>query len=188
MNETINTILKRRSCRIFKEDKVEKSLLENIVKAGIYAPSAMNQQPWHFTVISNKNLLDKISFDAKEVAKNNPLEYIRGYANNEKFHIFYNAPSVILISHKVDAYDPKVDCAAATENMLLAATSLGIGSCWVEFVSYLFEKETEISKKHMEELGIPKGYQTIHAIALGYSKLDNIPTPKHKQNVVNFID
>lgn len=188
MNETLNTILKRRSCRIFKEDKIDKSILKEIIKAGTYAPSAMNQQPWYFTVISNKKLLDKISFDTKEIAKNHPLEYIRGYATNEKFHIFYNAPSIILISHMENAYEPKVDCAAATENILLAATSFGIGSCWVEFISYLFEKETEISKKYVEKLEIPSGYKPIHAIALGYSKLDNIPVPKHKENTVNFID
>ncbi|MGL5725420.1 nitroreductase family protein [Cetobacterium sp.] len=188
MNEVIKNILERRSCRIFKEEKIEKELLKEIVKAGAFAPSAMNQQPWHFTVISNKDLLDQLSFDAKEIVKTHDLEYLRNYANNEKFHIFYNAPTIILVSHKEDAYEPKVDCAAATENILLAAQSLGIGSCWVEFVSCLFEKETPIAKKYMEKLGIPNGYKAIHAVALGYSKLETIPTPKHKENTINFVD
>lgn len=184
MNEVIKNILKRRSCRMFKEDKIDKSILLEIIKAGTYAPSAMNQQPWHFTVISNKELIDQLSFSTKEILKNHDLEYVRKYGNNEKFHVFYNAPSIILVSHTENAYEPKVDCAAATQNMLLAAESLGIGSCWVELVSFLFEKETEVSKK----LEIPNGYKPLHAIALGYSKLDNIPVPKHKENTVNFID
>ncbi|MGL5188307.1 MAG: nitroreductase family protein, partial [Cetobacterium sp.] len=96
MNEVIKNILERRSCRIFKEEKIEKELLKEIVKAGAFAPSAMNQQPWHFTVISNKDLLDQLSFDAKEIVKTHDLEYLRNYANNEKFHIFYNAPTIIL--------------------------------------------------------------------------------------------
>lgn len=188
MNNVIENILKRRSTRVFTDEPIKKEILEEIVKAGIYAPSAMNQQPWHFTVVTNKNLLDEISYITKEVAKKNPMEYIRNYANNEKFHIFYNSPAVIIISQEDKAYEPDIDCAAASENMLLAAESFDIGSCWIGFVSFLFKDDFEKSQEYRSKLGIPNGFTPIHAISLGQKKISNLPAPKRRESTVNFVE
>lgn len=118
MNQVMENILNRRSTRLFTEESIKKEVLEDIIKAGIYAPSAMNQQPWHFTVISDKDLLAELSLATKEEGKKHPLEYVRNYAKNEKFQIFYNAPVAIVISGDEKAYEAEVDCAAATENIL----------------------------------------------------------------------
>ncbi|MGL5312101.1 MAG: nitroreductase family protein [Peptostreptococcaceae bacterium] len=187
MNETIKTILNRRSTRVFAEGNLTEQDIKTIVEAGIYSPSAMNQQPWHFAVIQNKELLDELSYESKETAKKSDNDYINKLAHNENFHIFYNAPVGIVVSVKEDAYEGEVDCAAATENMLLAAESLNIGSCWIGYISFLFSLDPEKSKKYAQRLGIPEGYKPLHAIALGQKKNNNAQAPKRKENTVSYV-
>ena len=68
---------------------------------------------------------------------------IKKMANNDKFNIFYGAPTVIVVSGRDNAIMPQVDCAAATENMLIAAESLDIGACWNGIVGFLFNSQKE---------------------------------------------
>ena len=83
MNVVMENILTRRSCRMFKSDKLEKEILKEIVKAGTFAPSAMNQQPWHFTVITNKEVLD-FSRKVYNVFPEKPLQGIDIVFDNNK--------------------------------------------------------------------------------------------------------
>ncbi|HEX9062869.1 MAG TPA: nitroreductase family protein [Clostridia bacterium] len=184
-NETINTILKRRSIRAFKEEQIKDGDLELIVKAGLYAPSAMNQQSWHLTVISKKEVIEKINSTAKEIFKNSDVEYLKERAKSEKFDLFYNAPAIIIISGDQSAVLPESDAAAATENILLAAASLGIGSVWVGSSGYIFP--TEAGKALKKELGIPDEYKPINIAALGYNAAEAPAAPPRKENKVNYI-
>ena len=138
MNETMKSILSRRSTRVFMPDQIKEEELTTIIEAGLYAPSAHNQQSWNFTVVQNLELLNQLSNDAKEAAKHFDDHLIQQLANNEKFHAFYHAPTAIIISGEEKAMMPEVDCAAATENMLIAAESIGVGSCWVGFIGFVF--------------------------------------------------
>ncbi len=187
MNETMKIILNRRSTRVFEKGKLNEEDIKTIVQAGIYSPSSMNQQPWHFSVIQNTELLDELSFESKETAKKSDNEYINKLAHNEKFHIFYNAPVAIVVSVKEDAFEGKVDCAAAIQNMLLAAESLDIGSCWIGFISLLFSMDPKKSIEYEKRLGIPQGYKPLHAVALGKKKNNNIKAPARKENTVNYV-
>lgn len=187
MNDTMQSILNRRSHRAFLSDSLNPEDVKLVVEAGVYSPSAMNQQPWHFTVIENQQLLDELSYEAKEAAKNAQDKYITNLANNEKFHIFYNAPVAILVSIEQGKYEAEVDCAAASENMLIAAESLGLGSCWIGFLSFLFKIDKEKAKKYSDRLGIPEGYEPSHAIVLGKKKNVNIKAPERRENTVNYI-
>ncbi|MFL0246056.1 nitroreductase family protein [Candidatus Clostridium stratigraminis] len=185
MNETLQIIRNRRSIRAFKNEQIKEEELKEIIDAAIYAPSASNKQPWHFTVVQNKELLDLLNNSFKELAKKSDNDYIKRVGDNENFNVFYNAPTVILVSGDENNHYAAVDCAAAVENMLLAAEAQGIGGCWIGFIAYVFNSERgrEFSKK----VGIPEGYKQIHALALGYKKIIRTIAPARKENSVNYI-
>jgi nitroreductase len=185
MNETMKCIFNRRSTRKFLPDQINEQALKLIIEAGLYAPSAHNQQPWHFTVIQNKALLDQLNEASKETAKSSEHKFIQQMANNDKFHIFFNAPVVIIVSGEEKALLPQVDCAAATENMLIAAESLGIGSCWIGLVLFAFRGEK--GKAFIEALKIPEGYKPYYGVALGYKALESANVPARRENRVSYI-
>lgn len=185
MNEIIQNILNRRSVRVYSEEQVKQDDLELILKAGYYAPSGCNAQSWHFTVLQNKDIMQILSDETKKELKKSDNEMFCKFGENEKFNIFYNAPSVIIVSGEKHAPLPQVDCSAATENMLLAAESLGIGSCWVGLVIFLFKGEH--AEKFMNMLQIPAGYEPYYAVTLGYKKIaDPKPQPR-RENIINYI-
>lgn len=184
-NDTLHTIKNRRSIRSFTDEQIKEEELQAVLDAGVYAPSASNQQAWHFTVIQNKDLLTWLNREAKEIAKTFDDEHIRLMANNEKLNIFYNAPTVILVSGKEDAMVIESDCAAANQNMLLAAESIGLGSCWVNLVLFLFHHPK--AKEYIKELGIPDGYKPYCSVALGYKKSKTANAPARKPNRINYI-
>jgi nitroreductase len=185
MNETLQVIRNRRSIRAFKVEQIKDEELKEIVEAAIYAPSATNKQPWHFTVIQNKELLNWLNSSFKDLAKKSDNDYIKRVGVNVNFHVFYNAPTVILVSGDENNHYAAVDCAAAVENMLIAAEAQGIGSCWVGFIAYLLNSEK--GKEYCKELGIPEGYKQIHAAAIGYKKANRTTAPARKANSVNYI-
>lgn len=185
MNDTLKIIKSRRSTRAFLPEQVREEELHAILEAAIYAPSATNQQPWHFTVIQNRDLIDRLSQDFKELALKSERAYLQNVGKNEKFHVFYHAPTVILISGDESKYGAIVDCSAATQNMLIQAESLGIGSCWVGFIAFLLNSPE--GKIYIKELGIPEGFKQYHAVALGYKKLKSANAPIRKNNVINYI-
>lgn len=176
MNETLQTIFNRRSIRTFSEKQLSDEELDTILKAGSHAPSAMNQQPWHFTVVQNKDLIDKINTACK-VASKRPLD------NNVS--IFYNAPTLIIVSSEEKAVAPEIDGAIALQNMFLAAASLGIGSCWIHSPRLLFSVEE--GRALEKNLGIPEGYKIIGSGVFGYNSSE-APKPRQlKENIINII-
>ncbi|MCT4509939.1 MAG: nitroreductase family protein [Tepidibacter sp.] len=183
MNDIIKNIKERRSIRKFKEEQIKEEEIQTIIEAGIYAPSAHNQQPWHFTVIQNKNIISEMNEESKKAMKNHSDEWIAKLGNNEKFDIHYNAPTVILVSGKKDCYSPIVDVSAAIQNMLLAADSIGVGSCWVGLSKFGLIEEDKV-----KQFNIPDGYEPYYTVALGYKALDKKQNaPKRNEDVVNYI-
>ncbi|OQY42348.1 MAG: nitroreductase [Fusobacteriia bacterium 4572_74] len=187
MNIVLENIKKRRSIRKYKEIQIESEKIDAIIEAGLYAPSGHNAQPWHFTVLQNKNMIDQISLGTKEALKDCETPIFRRMARNENLHFLYNAPTVIIVSGKNDgAYSMKTDLGAATQNMLLAAESLGVSTCWIGLIVEYFKGEE--NKKRNEEIGIPEGYEVQYAVTLGYSSLEKTPTSlARKENTVNYI-
>ncbi|KGM98411.1 nitroreductase [Clostridium novyi A str. 4552] len=183
-NVVIETIKSRRSIRSYKREQITDKQLQEILDAGMHAPSSHNSQSWHFTVIQNEKVISHISDKAKEVMMNsedNKIVQIGKGAGN----IFYEAPTVIIVSGNQNSNSGStiVDCSAAIENMLLAAESLGLGSIWIGLVKFFFTLEDEVKK-----LNIPKGYVPHYAIAVGH-KQDNLEVKEKiiKRDVVNYI-
>ncbi|WP_242865761.1 nitroreductase family protein [Desulfosporosinus sp. HMP52] len=126
-NETLKVIKQRRSTRSFKEEQIKGEEMQAILEAGMYAPNAGNQA-WHFTVIQNKKLLEKLNLAAKQGAQQMDIEHLRELGNDKEFNCLYHAPTLIIVSGDEKAFVPlEADCAAATQNLLLAAESIGGG-------------------------------------------------------------
>ena len=185
MNETLKTILNRRSIRKYKEEQIKDEELQAILEAGKFAPSAMNQQPWHFTVVQNKELLQKISEACKTVFSNSGNKNFEERAKAENFSISYNAPTFIIVSGDQKAIAPQNDGSLALGNMFLAAESLGIGSCWIHAMAFLFSKEEGQTLKN--ELGIPEGYAPVGSGAFGYKGTEQPSASPRKEGTVNII-
>lgn len=183
MNEVIAAIKNRRSVRQYKEEQISGQELEQILEAGLYAPSAHNDQSWHFTVIQNKELLAKMNAVSKEAMANSSIDWMRGMAARSGFEVTYNAPTLIVVSGRKDAMDHRVDCAAAIENMLIAAESLGVGSVWLGLMRFYYELP-----EARETLGIPAGYEPFYAVAFGYkAEAAKSVVPPRVADTVNYI-
>lgn len=186
MNEVIQNILNRRSIRAYSEEQIKQEELDLIIQAGLYSPSACNGQPWHFTVVKNKDIINTLSVESKKEFVNSENELFRKMATSEQFNLFYHAPCVIVVSGEKCSEFAPVDCAAATENMLLAAESMNIGTCFIGLVAFLFRsKRVDEFAKMLE---IPENYEPYHAISLGYKKYPDPKPPKRRENTVNYIN
>lgn len=184
MNETIKTLLERRSIRAYKADQLKDEELNTLIEAGRFAPSAINEQPWHFTVVQKKEVLDKINNACKDMFIKTGNKMFAERAKDENFSVFYNAPTFIIVSGYEKAVAPQMDCALALENMFLAAESLNIGSCWIHAVIGLLN--TEEGKAFKKELAIPEEYAVYCAGAFGYKAMEGSPAPR-KENTVTII-
>ena len=182
MNQTMETIKNRRSVRKYNPEQIKDEELENILEAAIYAPTGHNDQPWHFTIVQNKDLIDEINDGAKEAMKKMGVEWIFRLGSNKDFNIFHGAPTIILISGRKDATSPQVDCAAAVQNMLLTAESLDIGSCWIGFARFYF-----INEDKMKKLQIPEDNEVYFGLSLGYKVIEDSKTPERDQNVYTYF-
>jgi nitroreductase len=140
----------RRSIRKYENRSVEKEIIEKLLKAGMQAPSAANQQPWEFIVVEDKETLQKLS----------------------KAHVYAtpikNAPLgiIVLLNEKYLKFDKywQQDLAAATENILLAAVELGLGAVWMGIAP----EEDRMS--YIRELfNLPAGVKAFSLLAVGYS-------------------
>lgn len=145
----IDTLLTRRSIRRYLEKKIPGDTIMSILKTGMYAPSAVNKQPWHFLVIDDLSIFKKITA-------------IHRYAS-----FITGASQAILVlgdehlHHDTDYWH--VDCAASTQNMLLAAHSLGIGSCWIG----IYPRKKRISD-FSALFDLPSHIKPFALVALGY--------------------
>ena len=174
MNDVIRTIKERRSVRAYTDEVLSREDVETIIDAGICAPTGHNCQPWHFTVIMNKALLDRINKKTSEVMAGSEDDWVHRTGSNPDFRVTYDAPVLIIVSGRKDSYDYAADCSAAIENMILAAESIGIGSVWLGLVRFFFTLEDE-----MKALNIPEGYEPFYGVAFGYaSKIRQRPAQR----------
>ena len=159
MNEILENIITRRSVRAFDQQKmVEKKLLEDIVTAGMFAPTARNRQLTQFTVVAKAELIQKL---AKAVAS---------ALNISEDYNFYNPTAIILTSCPNDSKFIKEDTSCALQNMFLYAHSVGLGSVWINqpVVCCNDPKVREI----LTQLGVPENHNLGGMMALGYPNQD----------------
>ncbi len=181
-NEVLKAIRDRRSTRSYKAEQISEEELQTLLEAAIQAPSASNLQPWHFTVIQDKELIDYISDKSKEAMLKSGIDYAVNIAKSE-LSIFYHAPTVIIVSGQEQDRSALVDCSAAIENMLIAAESIGLGTVWVGLSRFFFAIEADVQK-----LSLPEGYKPFYAVAIGYkSNAGKVMPPKQNRDVISYI-
>jgi nitroreductase len=183
MNEVLTTIKNRRSVRSYTRKQISQDELDQIIEAATYAPTAHNDQPWHFSVIQNAAVLDTINERSRIGMLATGNDWMTNMASKPGFKVTYDAPTLIIVSGKKDAMAMATDCAAAIQNMLLAAESLGIGSVWLGLTRFF-----ALSEGARELIGIPEGYEYYYSVAFGYPEANVArPAPKRNANVVNYV-
>ena len=177
VNPVLSTIMARRSVRKYLDKPVEHEKLEIIVRAGINAPSGMNRQPWIVRVVEDQKLIA----DVNEVFKKaNPEQVSRDkYFKN----MFRNAPNLICVCTLVNGGD--LDAGLLGENMMLAAQSLGLGTCCLGGPVRFLNTNAD-AKFFLDRLDIPEGYKLNYILAIGYP--DEQPEAKPRDaSKVKFI-
>ena len=189
MNAVIETIRKRRSIRAYDAKPVPRELISIVLEAGNEAPSAMNSQPWRFVVVEDaavrKTLLGAALPQAKKITEQvkdvDPERYESIKKRNAELPdpVYYSAPTVIFVIGNGRYKDHS--CPLACENMMLAAHSLGLGSCWVGFGAMVTE-DPEVRKL----LDLQEGDSIFGPILIGYPRAE-APRPQKREPKVKWI-
>ncbi len=172
MNETIKTLLNRSSCKSYLDNDVPEELINQVIETGLYAPNGMGQQNTACIVITNKEIRDQLEQENAKVM------------GREGIHPFYNAPVVILVIAR--GVTGIYDGSCTMDNMLNAAYSLGLGSCWIHRA-----KETCLApfgKKLLLDNGYnPDEWIGVGNLILGYPAIEYKPKAERKENRVTYI-
>lgn len=164
--DTLEAIFTRRSVRDFRHDPLEEKDIKDLLKAGMQAPSAKNEQPWHFIVIDDQNLLKSIP----------------------EFHphaeMLQDAPLAILVCSDRKLETKRAswlqDCSAATQNILLAAHDKGLGAVWLGIFP-----DVDRVKGMQELLSIPADIRPVSLVAIGHPRSVPSPEDRFKENRVH---
>jgi nitroreductase len=171
MNETIKNLIERRSCRKYSTTQIKEEELNSVLKAGEYAPTGMGRQSPIILVLQNKEKIEKLS---KLNAK------IMGTDKDP----FYGAPTVLIVLADKNIGTYKEDGSLVLGNLMNAAYSLGLGSCWIHRAKEEFE--TEEGKELLKEWNIPENYVGIGHCILGYPEEKSEAKPR-KEDYIRFI-
>lgn len=172
----VENILTRRSIRDYKAEPVCREQMAKVIECGLYAPNAMNAQTWAVRVVDAADFIDGVTAIA--------VEQMPRLAEQEGFrNIFRNAPTVAFIACPEESYSGEYDCGLLSENMMLAAWSMGIGSCCLGSVVPVMTSEA--AKPYLERLHLPEGYKLLVGIAFGYPA-DEIPAPTPRDMAKGF--
>jgi len=175
MNLVLEAIKKRRSVRSYESKPIPRDVINTIIQAGNEAPSAMNSQPWRFVVVEDKKTKSKLVLSALPNARKivemikevHPEKYeiIMKRYNEIEDPVYYSAPAIVFVIGSGRYADHS--CPLACENMMLAAYSVGLGSCWVGFGAMVTNDEEIRNILELKEdetifgpiiLGYPKNY------------------------------
>jgi len=174
MNETLNVLETRRSCRNFKPDIVPAEDLKAIVKAGTYAATGMGKQSPIIIAVTDKATRDAISAENRKIG---------GWA--EGFDPFYGAPVILIVLAKKDVATHVYDGSLVMGNLMNAAQSLGVDSIWIHRAKEEFD--SDFGKGILAKLGISDEYEGIGHCALGYRAEPLNDAAPRKDDYVYYI-
>ena len=172
----------RRSVRKFLPRAVEKEKVEAVLKAGTYAPTAMNNRNRKFVAVTDPKLLARLNEAVEKTVDESTKERIKS-RNGGKFDFFYSAPVLIFVVSS-DCLYPEADCAVANENMFLAAKNEGLGTCWINQL-YSAGEKPEL-RAFYREIGIADNEKVYCCCALGYADGET-PLSKPKTDVTIIL-
>ena len=154
MNDVLRAIQSRRSVRSFKSDPVPQEILDQIIEAGLYAPSGMGRQPAIILQITDPQVRDRLS-------------RLNGEIMGREGDPFYGAPAVLVVLADRSVPTYLYDGSLVMGNLMLAAHSLGVSSCWIHRAKEEFDRPE--GKEILASLGIQGDYEGIGHCILGYA-------------------
>ena len=164
MNDVIKAINDRYTCRDYSSTPLTDDQIKALVTAALAAPSAMNRQPWHVIVITNKAMLEEYDAEAISILKTkSPEMYERMMDRGGK--ILYNAPCLIVLATDNSIDTGPLDSGIAVQNIALAAHSMGLGSVICGVAGYPLSGPR--AKEWAERLKMPEGYSFAISIGVG---------------------
>ena len=166
MNETLRTLRERRSVRSFLADPVPENILDAILEAGTWAATGMNKQSPVMVVVRDKETVDYME------------RLNAAVMGNPDGHPFYGAPVVVVVLADGDNYNWLRDGSLVMGNLMNAAHSLGVGSCWINRAQEVFDSEE--GKALLRKWGLGENYRGVANCILGYPK-GHIPAPKPRK-------
>ncbi len=170
--QILENIFSRKSVRHFTGKVVSKDDLTMVVKAGMAAPTGKNMQPWEFLAVNDP---ERIFAIAESMGKTNPMSARTGAMIKE-------AGAVIVVCGRPDvSHNWMLDCAAATENILLAIESMGMGAVWT--AAWPYEDRLAATT---EAFGLPEDVVPLCVIPVGYPKYEKAPMDKWKPEKLHF--
>ena len=175
MNDTLKVLETRRSCRNFKPDMIPEETLEQIVRAGTYAPTGMGKQSPIILAVTNKELRDQFSEENRKIM-GAPVG----------MDPFYGAPVVLVVLADKNRPTHIYDGSLVMGNLMNAAASLGIGSCWIHRAKEVFASEE--GKALLKKWGVEGDYEGIGHCVLGYPAGDVPKAKPRKENYVYHVD
>lgn len=153
-NEVLKAIRERRSIRRFQKKQISDDELKSVLDAGTWAATGHGtQDPW-IVAVQNPQLMQRLSAVNAE---------IMGITSNP----YYDAPTIVLVFASADNYNRERDASLVLGNMMLAAHSIGLASCWINRVDEMFKRDE--LKALLKEWGLPDGLVGVGSLALGYA-------------------
>ncbi|MDF2505290.1 nitroreductase family protein [Clostridium sp.] len=192
-NQVLEVISKRRSVRKYKPEQVSEEKLSLILESGRFAPSGGNNQTSHFIVIQNRETLQELKllvekeFAKMEIKENTYKSIKHSILASKKggYDFTYNAPTLIVVANQRGYGNAIADCSVALENMMLEATFLDIGSCWINQLHWLDDNES--INEYMMKLGLANNETICGGLALGYSQISDMAPLARTGNTVTYI-
>ncbi len=176
--QVVETIMARRSIRQYQDQPVEREKMQTILECGINAPNGMNRQAWELRVVDNPEFLNGVS----EL-------FVQGFprmAESPNFkNCFANAPTVVFIATDTSSAFTQIDCGLLGENMIIAAQSMGIGSCCLGGCAAFLKSPA--AAEYMAKLDFPVGYELLYCIAFGYPNESPEAKPRDESKI-RFIE
>lgn len=162
----IQNILNRRAIRKYTNRQVGMEQIDTLMKSAIYAPSALNKQPWEIRVVQNPELLAEINNRFLAFAQGKEFQGSAANYRKPGFSIFHAAPTVIVMATDKANKNAKMDVGIALQNILLSADALGLGTCPLGTLVPILNLPE--NKDLLQLLNIPEDYEVAINIALGY--------------------
>jgi nitroreductase len=179
LNPVLENIYHRRSVRSYSDRPVRDEDIKELIKAGFHAANGVNAQKLRFSVVADKDKLleyshrGKVSYlkFMKDAGFRN--ERLETNLNNKEYNIFYDAPAVIFIYAAPGILTGVEDASLAAGNIMLAARSIGLGTCWIGLAAGLGSDDG-----FLRDNNIPKDHKLLASIILGYPKDDSLGPSK----------
>jgi nitroreductase len=185
-NEIIKAIKERRSVRAFKQDPVDEPVLDAILAAGSFAPTANGTQAWHITAVVGRERINELNQRLKEASTVPGFDRYAKFVHGAYTINFKNAPVFVIVgSHRSESVCPVEDGTLVLSNILLATHALGLGACWVNQLGAVGEEPG--FRSYLTTLGFPPTHLVIGSAAIGHPSGSHPKAAARKSGQINII-